>query len=53
MKSWISYSKDHSFPIHNIPFGVFEYKKNNPHCATRIGDYVIDLFILNESGFFS
>jgi len=52
MKSWISYPKDHPFPIHNIPFGVFEYKKDNSHCATRIGDYVIDLFILNESGFF-
>jgi len=52
MKSWISYPKNHPFPIFNIPFGVFEYTKNDSHCATRIGDYVIDLFVLNESGFF-
>jgi fumarylacetoacetase len=52
MKSWIKYSKDHSFPLENIPFGVFQYKNNNSHCATRIGDYVIDLFVLNESNLF-
>jgi len=52
MKSWINYPQNHPFPLENIPFGVFQYRDNISHCATRIGDYVIDLFILNEYGVF-
>jgi len=52
MKSWISYPKNHPFPIQNIPFGVFCYENQESHCATKIGDYVIDLFVLAEAGIF-
>jgi len=52
-KSWISYPADSHFPLQNIPFGVFF----NPHekvwhCATRIGDSVVDLGILESQKLF-
>lgn len=48
--SWISYDPAvESFPIQNIPFGVFENKeKGETRCCTRIGDYVIDLYLLTS-----
>jgi len=52
MKSWINYPTNHPFPIQNIPFGVFRYENQRPHCATKIGEYVIDLFVLTEAGLF-
>lgn len=52
-KSWISVPADSDFPIQNIPFGVFSKGAFQPHLASRIGDTVIDLFLLSESGAFS
>lgn len=54
-KSFIAYSADHHFPLQNIPFGAFVVpgKENTVHCATRIGDFVIDLAILESKGLFN
>lgn len=41
------------FTIHNIPFGVFHLKSESPskaRCASRIGDFVIDLAALEADG---
>jgi fumarylacetoacetase len=46
LKSFISYSEDHPFPIQNIPFGCFQRKDGRIHCCTRIGDKIIDLALL-------
>lgn len=46
-KSSISYGIDNPFPLENIPFGAFiNPKANKTHVATRIGDKVIDLAVL-------
>lgn len=51
-RSFIPHSKNSDFSIHNIPFGVYkhlEHPEIPPRCATRIGDYVIDLAYLEEN----
>ncbi|KAH8689271.1 putative fumarylacetoacetate hydrolase [Phaeosphaeriaceae sp. PMI808] len=45
------------FPLQNIPFGIFSRNSDadesrNRHAATAIGDYVLDLGLLAEKGFF-
>ena len=51
LKSFIQENADSFFPIYNLPYGVFSHKKNNiTHIGTAIGDYVLDLTLLEESG---
>lgn len=54
MKSFIDIKPKSDFPLENIPFGVYKNTDDNTgHICTAIGDYVIDLKILEEEGFFS
>ena len=53
MSSWIEYPKDHHFPIHNIPFTAFVQEDGKGRCASRIGDFIIDLFELASAGVFN
>lgn len=48
LTSWISYAADHSFPLENIPYGIFKTEGSTARAATRIGDHVIDLAYLQE-----
>lgn len=52
MKSFIQYSEQSDFTIHNIPFGVGVFNNEHISGATRIGDQVIDLAALFEHGYF-
>ena len=52
IKSWIEVPVNSDFPIQNIPFGIASPKGKLPRPATRIGDMVIDLSVLDEYGFF-
>jgi fumarylacetoacetase len=53
-KSFIDVDPDGHFPIQNLPFGVFNHPKNNdPHICTAIGDFVVDLHILDKNKLFS
>jgi len=49
LKSWVPVSENSDFPIQNLPLGVIKVD-DAYHVASRIGDYVIDLAILNRSG---
>lgn len=49
LRSWVTVSEDSDFPIQNLPLGVIRYNDVH-HVATRIGDYVLDLAVLNRSG---
>ncbi len=51
LKSWIEVPKGSDFPIQNIPFGVIELRDGKTRCATRIGNYVIDLYALAGLGY--
>ena len=52
MQSWIESANtaDCPFPIQNLPFGVFSTSGDAPHCATAIGDQVLDLAALEVAG---
>ena len=52
MKSFIEYSSNSDFSIHNIPFGVGLFDEEFFAVCTRIGEQVIDLSILFEDGYF-
>lgn len=43
MKSQQPVPERGAFSIHNIPFGVFSAGNGKRRCASRIGDYVLDL----------
>ena len=49
-KSWIAVSAQSDFPLQNIPFGVVK-TDSNYYNATRIGDYTINLSILQKEGY--
>lgn len=52
MNSWVRYSEDSDFSIYNIPFGIFSYNSSSPRIASMIGDQVIDLKAVAETGIF-
>ncbi len=53
IESFLKVSQQSDFPIQNIPFGVVKWINGEESCATRIGDVVINLSILEENGIFS
>ncbi|MBN8656965.1 MAG: fumarylacetoacetase [Anaerolineae bacterium] len=53
LKSFIEVSLESNFPIQNLPYGVFSTKQNqSPRVGTRLGDFVIDLSMLDDDGHF-
>ncbi len=53
MKSFIPVEKDSHFPIQNLPYGAFLTDDGETHLCSAIGDYVIDLFVLDDAGLFN
>lgn len=51
MKSWIEIPENSDFSIYNIPFGIGS-DGGAPYVCTRIGDQVINLYKLAQTGFF-
>ena len=50
-KSWLNIAADSDFSLYNIPFGIFALSAEGPRrVATRIGDWVIDLSVLQSFG---
>src|SRR5213595_2594911 len=52
LESFIEVRRDSHFPIQNLPFGVFKPKQGAPRVGVAIGDYVLDLSVLEELGHF-
>lgn len=53
MRSFIEVKPESNFPVQNLPFGVFKLKiGSQPVCGTAIGDYILDLSVLEEKGYF-
>lgn len=53
LKSFIEVPADNHFPIQNLPYGVFTLSSfKQPHIGVAIGDYILDLFVLNQEHFF-
>lgn len=49
IQTWVNVPQKTDFPVQNLPFGVIRYNED-VHVASRIGDFVIDLAVLNRSG---
>jgi fumarylacetoacetase len=52
LKSFIEVSPDSHFPLENLPFGVFQPKDAKTRVGVAIGDFVLDLSVLEELGHF-
>lgn len=53
LTSWISADAHSDFSIQNLPFGIYGDKTIPHRACSAIGDYIIDLSVLNEHGYFS
>ncbi|HEY3387625.1 MAG TPA: fumarylacetoacetase [Saprospiraceae bacterium] len=51
MKSWIEIAEQSDFSIYNIPFGIGS-TVSSPFVCTRIGEEVVNLYALAQTGFF-
>lgn len=52
LRSFISVSSDSHFPIQNLPYGAYATENGEIHLCSAIGEHIIDLFVLDEEGFF-
>ena len=52
MKSFIDVASDSHFPIQNIPFGIFKPPQGEARVGAAIGEFVLDLSVLEELGHF-
>lgn len=50
LRSWVTSAGSGDFPLQNLPFGVAAGAAGEPHGVVRIGDMVLDLRALAESG---
>lgn len=50
--NWLDVSPDHECSIRNLPYGICRTKTGTIFAATRLGDWVIDLSILEREGMF-
>lgn len=53
MKSWIKIPLNSDFPLENLPFGIAEVANGKTIAVTRIGNYIINLEKLQQSGIFN
>ncbi|MEF2094789.1 fumarylacetoacetase [Bacillus sp. CFBP9009] len=51
--SFIETTPESHFPIQNLPYGIFKKKGQSPRAGTAIGDYVLDLSVIDEVGLLS
>jgi len=53
LKSFVDVSPDSHFPIQNLPFGVFKPTQDAARVGVAIGEFVLDLSVLEEAGHFN
>lgn len=52
IKSFIEVAPDSHFPIQNLPFGIFRLGKEKARVGVAIGEFVLDLAVLEKRGYF-
>jgi fumarylacetoacetase len=52
LRSFIEVSPDSHFPIQNLPYGIFRPNDGRARAGVAIGEFVLDLGLLEERGFF-
>ncbi|MEH6832965.1 MULTISPECIES: fumarylacetoacetase [Falsihalocynthiibacter] len=51
-RSWVESANNAStsFPLNNLPYGVFSVGETSPRCGVAIGDYILDIQLLEGAG---
>ena len=52
LASFLEIPSDSHFPIQNLPFGIFSTKNTPPRVGVRIGDFILDLTVVEKYAFF-
>jgi fumarylacetoacetase len=52
LRSFIEVAPDSHFPIQNLPFGIFKSAQERARVGVAIGEFVLDLSVLEELGHF-
>jgi fumarylacetoacetase len=52
LRSFIDVPRDSHFPLENLPFGVFKPRDGKARVGVAIGEYVVDLAVLEAKGHF-
>lgn len=52
MESFIDVAPGSHFPIQNLPYGIFKPGNDSPRAGVAIGEFVLDLAVLEERGHF-
>ena len=52
LKSFIDILPDSHFPLENLPFGIFKPRNDAARVGVALGEYVVDLSVLQEAGHF-
>jgi fumarylacetoacetase len=52
IRSWVDSANDPAcpFPLNNLPCGVFSVGDEDPRCGVAIGNFVLDVAALEETG---
>jgi fumarylacetoacetase len=50
LSSFLEVAPDSHFPIQNLPFGIFKPREGKPRIGVALGEYVIDLAVLEDKG---
>ena len=53
LKSFINIDPDSHFSIQNLPYGAYKTENGEVHLCSAIGEYIVDLFALDEEGLFN
>ncbi|MBI3760100.1 MAG: fumarylacetoacetate hydrolase family protein, partial [Deltaproteobacteria bacterium] len=53
LQSFVPLAADTDFPIQNLPYGVFSSDDGRTSIGVRIGDFVLDLTLLEQQGLIS
>lgn len=53
IKSWVEVKPGSDFLIQNLPFGIFKTAGSTPRAGVAIGEYILDLDAIAESGLFN
>jgi len=51
-RSFIDVPPESDFPIQNLPYGIFKPRNGGPRAGVAIGDFILDLSLLEELGHF-
>ena len=52
LTSWVEVMPGSDFPIQNLPYGIFKPNSRAPRVGVAIGNHILDLHVLQETGYF-